>query len=116
MIKRIIALAILVPLGIVLIMLSVANRAAVTLALNPFDPSDKLLSVELPFFVFLFAALITGMIIGSVATWFKQGKHRQQARAKASEAVKWHTEADRQKAKAQEIAAALPAPDKRTAA
>jgi uncharacterized integral membrane protein len=116
MIKRIIALAILVPLGIVLIMLSVANRQAVTLALNPFDPTDALLSVTLPFFVFLFLALITGMILGSLATWFKQGKHRKQARVQASEAVKWHTEADRQKAKAQQIAAALPAPDKRDAA
>jgi uncharacterized integral membrane protein len=116
MIKRIIALAILVPLGIVLIMLSVANRQAVTLALNPFDPTDALLSVTLPFFVFLFLALITGMILGSLATWFKQGKHRKRARVQASEAVKWHTEADRQKAKAQQIAAALPAPDKRDAA
>ena len=116
MIKRIIALAVFVPLGIVLIMLSVANRQAVTLALNPFDPADRLLSVTLPFFVFLFAALITGMIIGSLATWFKQGKHRKQVRAKTSEAVKWHTEADREKAKTQSIAATLPAPAKRTAA
>ncbi|WP_375589727.1 DUF1049 domain-containing protein [Hoeflea alexandrii] len=116
MIKRIIALAILVPLGIVLIMLSVANRTAVTLALNPFDPTDTVLSITLPFFVFLFLALITGMILGSLATWFKQGKHRKQARVQANEAVKWHTEADRQKAKAQQIAAALPAPDKRDAA
>ncbi|MGJ8569557.1 MAG: LapA family protein [Hoeflea sp.] len=116
MIKRIIALAILVPTGIVLIMLSVANRTAVTLALNPFDPSDTVLSVTLPFFVFLFAMLILGMIIGSLATWFKQGKHRKQARVSAHEAVKWHTEADREKAKAQQIAAALPSPDKRTAA
>ncbi|KJS08297.1 MAG: membrane protein [Hoeflea sp. BRH_c9] len=116
MIKRIVALAILVPLGVILIMLSVANRSAVTLALNPFDPSDAVLSVTAPFFVFLFVTLIVGMIIGSVATWFKQGKHRQTARAQASEAVKWHSEADRQKAKAQQIAASLPAPEKRSAA
>ena len=110
MIKRIIALAILIPLGIILIMLSVANRTAVTLALNPFDPSDQVLSVTLPFFVFVFVALIVGMIIGSLATWVKQGKHRKQARVQASEAVKWHSEADRQKAKAQQIAGSLPAP------
>jgi uncharacterized integral membrane protein len=116
MIKRIIALAILVPMAIVLIMLSVANRTAVTLALNPFQPSDQVLSITAPFFVFLFAALMLGMIIGSLATWFKQSKHRKQARASASEAVKWHSEADRQKAKAEKIAAALPAPDKRDAA
>ncbi|MBC7280977.1 DUF1049 domain-containing protein [Hoeflea sp.] len=116
MIKRIIVLAILIPLGVILIMLSVANRTAVTLALNPFDPSDQVLSVTLPFFVFVFLALIIGMIIGSLATWIKQGKHRKQARVQASEAVKWHGEADRQKTKAQQIAASLPAPDKRNAA
>ncbi|WP_422372364.1 LapA family protein [Hoeflea sp.] len=116
MVKRIVALVILVPLAIVLVMLSVANRTAVTLALNPFQPQDQVLSVTAPFFVFLFAALMLGMIIGSLATWFKQGKHRKRARREASEAVKWHTEADRQKAKAKEIAAALPAPENRDAA
>ncbi|WP_394691050.1 LapA family protein [Hoeflea sp.] len=116
MIKRIVALAILVPTAIVLVMLSVANRGAVTLALNPFDPADSVLSVTLPFFVFLFASLIIGMVIGSLATWFKQGKHRKRARVNANEAVKWHTEADREKAKAQQLAAALPAPEKRNAA
>ncbi|MEQ8482153.1 MAG: DUF1049 domain-containing protein [Hoeflea sp.] len=116
MVKRIVALVILVPLAIVLVMLSVANRTAVTLALNPFQPQDQALSVTAPFFVFLFAALMLGMIIGSLATWFKQGKHRKRARKEASEAVKWHTEADRQKAKAKEIAAALPAPENRDAA
>lgn len=116
MIKRIIALAILVPTAIVLIMLSVANRTAVTLALNPFQPSDQVMSVTAPFFVFLFAALMLGMVLGSLATWFKQGKHRKRARTNASEAVKWQSEADRQKAKAEKIAAALPAPEKRSAA
>ncbi|WP_420406719.1 DUF1049 domain-containing protein [Hoeflea sp.] len=116
MVKRIIGLVVLIPLAIVLIMLSVANRTAVTLALNPFQPQDQVLSVTAPFFVFLFAALMLGMIIGSLATWFKQGKHRKRARKEASEAVKWHTEADRQKAKAKEIAAALPAPENRDAA
>lgn len=116
MIKRILGLVILIPLAIVLIMLSVANRDAVTLALNPFDPTDQVLSATAPFFVFLFAALMLGMIIGSLATWFKQGKHRQRARASATEAVKWQSEADRQKAKAQQTSTALPGPDKRTAA
>ena len=92
------------------------NRQAVTLALNPFDPADSVLSITLPFFVFIFASLIIGMIIGSMATWFKQGKHRKRARVNANEAIKWHTEADREKAKAKQIAAALPPQDKRSAA
>ena len=58
MVKRIISLLILVPIAIVLIVLSVANRQSVTLALNPFDRSDQVMSVTLPFFVYLFGAII----------------------------------------------------------
>lgn len=98
MVKRIFSLVILVPIAIVLVVLSVANRQSVTLALNPFRTSDTVLSVTAPFFIFLFAALIVGMIIGSVATWFSQGKYRSRARSSKREAVKWHSEADRLKA------------------
>ena len=98
MVKRIISLLILVPIAMVLIVLSVANRQSVTLALNPFDRSDQVMSVTLPFFVYLFGAIIIGMIIGSVATWWSQGKHRARARSSKKEAVKWHKEADRLKA------------------
>lgn len=100
MIKKIVNLVILVPLGIVLIVLSVANRQTVTLALNPFTPEDTLLSVTAPFFVFLFLALIAGMVIGSVGTWFTQGKHRKRARAETRAAIRWRTEADKQKGRA----------------
>ena len=51
-----------------------------------------------------------GMIVGSLATWFKQGKYRKKARVEAREAVKWHTEADKQRERAEGVAAqkALP--------
>lgn len=109
--RKIINLLVLLPLGIVLIVLSVANRQPVTLALNPFRPDDGLLSVSAPFFVFLFLAAITGVLIGSFATWLAQGKHRKRARVEAREAVRWHAEADRQKAAAESLGvAALPNP------
>jgi len=73
------------------------------MALNPFRPSDTVLSVSAPLFVFLFGALILGMIIGSLATWVKQGKHRKKARREAKEAVKWHTEADKQRERAESV-------------
>ncbi|MBW3097596.1 LapA family protein [Pseudohoeflea coraliihabitans] len=98
MIKRILSLIILIPLAVVLITLSVTNRQTVTLALNPFDPSDQVLSVAAPFFVFLFAALMLGMVLGSLATWFRQGRYRSRARRNKREAVKWHREADKLKA------------------
>ncbi len=103
MTRKLITFLILVPIAIVLIVLSVANRNVVTLALNPFDPSDTVLSLSAPFFVFLFLALMLGMLIGSLATWFKQGKYRKKARTEAKEAVKWHTEADKQRERAETV-------------
>lgn len=104
MLKKIIRVVITIPIAIILIALSIANRGEVTLALNPFEPSDRLLSVSAPFFVYLFATLIIGMAMGSVLTWFSQGRHRKRARFEAAESQKWHIEADRQKAKADGLA------------
>ncbi|WP_430440168.1 DUF1049 domain-containing protein [Shinella sp.] len=114
MIKRVVNILVLIPIGIVLIVLSVANRQSVTLALNPFRPEDSVLSVTAPFFVYLFLAVIFGLVIGSLATWFTQGKYRKRARIEASEAVKWHGEAEKHKTRAEAIAsqAMLPASGK----
>lgn len=97
MTRKIINVVILVPVAVILIVLSVANREWIPFALNPFNPGDKVLSVSAPFFVFLFAAFIIGMLIGSFATWLNQGKYRKRARKEAREAVRWQAEADKQK-------------------
>ncbi|MDM9626173.1 LapA family protein [Rhizobium sp. S152] len=108
MAKKIINLLILLPIGIVLIIFCVANRQSVTMAFNPFRPEDQVLSISAPLFVFLFIAVIAGMLIGSAATWFNQGKHRRRARFEAKEAVRWQGEADRHKARSENIAGQLP--------
>lgn len=108
MAKKIINLLILLPLGIILIIFCVANRQSVTLAFNPFRPEDQVLSLSAPFFVFLFIALIIGMFAGSAVTWVNQGKHRKRARNEAKEAVRWQSEADRHKARSEDIAGQLP--------
>ena len=104
MIKKIVNVLVLIPVGIVLIVLSVANRQPVTLALNPFRPEDGVLSVTAPFFVYLFLATIFGLVLGALITWFAQGKHRRRARIEAGEAVKWHTEAEKHRTRAETIA------------
>src|SRR5687767_9840666 len=90
--KKILSLVIFVPLGIILIVLAVANRQMVTLALNPFRPEDSVLAVSAPFFLFLFLALLFGMLVGAAVTWWSQGRHRKQARVEAREAVRWQKE------------------------
>ncbi|WP_105381259.1 lipopolysaccharide assembly protein LapA domain-containing protein [Neorhizobium alkalisoli] len=90
--KKILSLVIFVPLGIILIVLAVANRQTVTLALNPFRPEDSVLSVSAPFFLFLLLAVLLGMLIGAAVTWWSQGRHRKQARVEAREAARWQNE------------------------
>lgn len=97
MITRFVRLVILVPVAIILIVLSVANRHSVTVALNPFRPEDSILALTLPLFVLLLLTLMIGVVIGSAVTWFSQGRHRKRARNEAYEAKKWRDEAGRQR-------------------
>lgn len=102
--KKIVNLVVLVPLALILIILSVANRQAVILTLNPFRQDDSLLSFSAPFFVFIFLAVIFGVLLGSFVTWLSQGKYRKRARTEAKEALRWHDEANRHKAAANTVA------------
>ncbi|KAA0700030.1 LapA family protein [Neorhizobium sp. P12A] len=108
MAKKIVNLLVLIPLGVILIVFCVANRQAATVAFNPFRPEDQVLAVHAPLFVFLFVALILGMLIGAAATWFSQGRHRKRARTEAREAIRWQAEADRHRSRAEQIAGHLP--------
>lgn len=100
--KKFLLLLLLVPLGIVILALAVANRQSVPLALPPelgFAP------VQIPLFALLFVTLLVGMVVGSCATWVKQGKHRKQAVQQKTEATKLAFEAEKQKTRAEELAA-----------
>lgn len=103
MILRFIKLAILVPVAVILIVLSVANRHSVTLALNPFRPEDQVLSVSLPLFILVLIAVIVGVLIGSLVTWLAQGRYRKQARNEAQQAKKWREESAKQRTQLEEV-------------
>lgn len=86
--KRIIAIIVLVPLAVVLIALSVANRASVQFTVDPFNPGNPALTYNAPLFLWLFGALVLGVVIGSLVTWFAQGKHRRRERMYKQEAAR----------------------------
>ncbi len=83
--NRFLTIAVFIPIAIVLIALAVANRGAVPFTLDPFNPGSTGLTVNWPLFVYLFAALGLGLIVGSVATWLRQGRYRREARERANE-------------------------------
>jgi hypothetical protein len=83
------------PVAAVLVTLAVTNRHPVRLVLDPFRPEAPVLSLELPFYAYLFIVLMTGVILGGLATWATQSKWRRTARSRALEAMRWRAEADR---------------------
>jgi len=105
--NRVLTIVVLVPLAIILIALAVANRAAVIFTIDPFNPGNPGLSVEWPLFVLLFAALAIGLLLGSAATWLRQGRYRKAARERASEVRALRDQAMR----AAPVQPTLPRPD-----
>jgi Ni/Fe-hydrogenase subunit HybB-like protein len=82
MMQRIFTVLVVVPVAVILIALAVANRELAIFTLDPFNPGNPALSIEIPLFALLLAALALGLIAGSTITWFKQRKYRKLARDK----------------------------------
>jgi hypothetical protein len=85
MFNRFALIVVFVPLAVILIALAVANREMVAFTVDPFNPGNPTLTVTLPFFIFLFAALGLGMIVGGLVTWIRQGRYRKLARQRRLE-------------------------------
>jgi uncharacterized integral membrane protein len=108
--RRFLSIVILVPLALLVIVLSVANRAPVTFSLDPFDGAAPAFATTAPFFVFLFAALLFGILLGGIAAWLRQGRWRRLARHERARADRLQREVDRLTAEAKAEGRALPAP------
>ncbi|MEM9524443.1 MAG: LapA family protein [Pseudomonadota bacterium] len=69
-------------LGAVLIVMALANRNAVTLRLLPEELASFVAfdtEVTLPLFLVMLASVVTGLLIGFVWEWLREGKHRGEA-------------------------------------
>jgi uncharacterized integral membrane protein len=94
-IGRILSLLIAAVGAVFLLFLALTNRHTVTLKLDPVHPDNPLVYIPAPFYWFLFGAVIVGIILGGMATWFSQGKWRYTARQRTQEAARWKAEAER---------------------
>lgn len=111
--RKLANLFILLPLAVVLIFLSVANRQPVQFNLDPINAAQSGLFITLPFFAYLFAAFLIGILVGGLVSWFNQGKTRRELREKRSEVhrlARQVEQSEKQAAEqAPEIAPGLPA-------
>jgi uncharacterized integral membrane protein len=92
--RKVVAAIILVPLAVVIIAFAVANRQAVTVSLDPFNPDVPAASLTKPLFVVIIAVLILGVIIGGIAAWLRQTKWRRTARRLEREVADLRAEID----------------------
>jgi uncharacterized integral membrane protein len=93
--RRIVGLVCGFAAAVLLITLAVINRHPVKLVLDPFAPQDPILALHAPFYGYLLAMLIVGVIAGGTATWLSQGVWRRIAKSRAQEAARWKAEAER---------------------
>jgi uncharacterized integral membrane protein len=86
---------VLIPVAIVAVLFAVANRGPLTLSLDPLAREAPAITLTLPIFVVIFAALMAGVLIGGIATWLRQGRHRKAARENRRECERLEAEARR---------------------
>ena len=77
---------VLVPVALVIVLFSVANRGTVRVSLDPFSRDLPMFSFDLPLFAVVLAAIAVGVLVGGLASWAAQGKHRKAARRNRREA------------------------------
>ncbi|MCF7644355.1 LapA family protein [Bacillus subtilis] len=107
MTNRLLTLLIALPVAVILIVLSVANRGVVSVTLDPFNPGNPALTYTAPLFLWVLGALLAGIIIGGLLIWFTQGRHRKLARKRKAEADALLTRAKQAEAKALPPASSL---------
>ena len=92
--RKAIAIAILVPLAILIVMFAVANREIITVSFDPFDSAHPALAFKMPLFMLIFALVTVGVVVGGIAAWLRQGKHRRVARMHHSHVAALRREID----------------------
>jgi uncharacterized integral membrane protein len=92
LIRKIVSVLVLLPLAVLIVLLSVANRHAVTLSLDPFSTDAPAYARGVPLFIVILVSLIAGALIGGIAAWLRQSRWRRVARRGDAEIRKLHAE------------------------
>ncbi len=104
---RLLKFLLILPVAIALVLFGVANRQMVNLILDPLSPPAEALKVSVPLFLFFFGTLAIGAVIGSMMTWFAQGRHRRAERQFRRECDRLQAECSRLKAQVPQTGTSL---------
>ncbi len=83
--RKIVTILILVPIAVAFLMFAVANRQIVTVSRDPFGAPQPAYSIRMPLFLLILGLLIAGVLLGGIAAWLRQGRHRRASRALRSD-------------------------------
>jgi uncharacterized integral membrane protein len=92
--RRLLQFILIVPVVVIGLAFAVANRHEVTVSFDPFS-NGAVASQSAPLFIVLILALMCGVVIGGVAMWFTQARHRRALREARSDAARWRSQAER---------------------
>jgi uncharacterized integral membrane protein len=84
--RKFIAIAVLIPLAVIIMMFAVANREVISVSFDPFDSAHPAFALKMPLFILIFVLVGVGVVVGGIAAWLKQHKWRMRARRAEAEA------------------------------
>jgi uncharacterized integral membrane protein len=85
---------ILLPILAILVLLALANDHMVPVRLNPFEPADPSLQVELALYQVAFVVFAVGALVGGLVSWMNQVRARRRLRREREEAERWRVQAE----------------------
>jgi uncharacterized integral membrane protein len=95
---------ILVPLALLAIAFAMGNHNPVSVSFDPIAHTPDL-RFEPPLFMVVFAALILGVLLGGIATWFGQSRHRRAERMYRRDVERLRTDLDKLRTGSTSVAA-----------
>jgi len=93
-VRRLLNWFVLLPLAVVIVLFAVANRTWVTVSLDPFEGKESPLTLYVPLFIVIFAALIVGIVIGGLASLARQWRLWRASRAAQDELARMKAEVE----------------------
>jgi len=85
MVRKIVSVVVLVPLCVLIVLLSVANRHSVMLSLDPTSTEAPAYAHAVPLYLVILVSLIVGALVGGIAAWLGQARWRRAARRSDAE-------------------------------
>jgi uncharacterized protein HemY len=95
--RRLLFWVVLVPLGALIVLFAVANRASVLVSLDPFSGENSALAFSAPLFLVMFACVIIGVVIGGLASLAHRYRMWRAVRRAEEEAAQHKTEAENER-------------------